>query len=293
MEILQNLSNGNANIEAIKEQLFDVKLLQLHPNLEGFNSPKSFGVYKGTGGDALGVVGNVFEPTQPKLLFDAFETCLYDTDCDMSKVEYNTLKGDRKIIFKAPVKTMGFKNMQGKSDESIVYLNVQTGYDGKTSTTLYLSMYRMICENGMKGWATEFESKFKNTKNNVGRVNVLCDDVTKALMQVDTLEQGIKHLNTIEVKQNQIDEYLKKVVGYNQKDFNELNTNKRNILNAINSSIAIEFDRTGSTLWGLVNGITHYTNHVANTKNRLDYLFNDSGMKLNDKAQNVAFAMAN
>jgi hypothetical protein len=293
MDILSNITNGNANIEAIKTQLFDVQLVQLHPNLEGFKSPDSYGVYKGTGGSALGVVGNVFEPTQPKILFDAFENCLYDTDCDMSKVEYKTLKEDKKIIFKAPIKTIGFKNLRGQMDESIIHLNVQTGFDGKTSTTLFLSMHRLICANGMKGFATEFESKFKNTKNNVGKVNMLCEDVAKAIMQAETLENGLIHLNKMEVKQAEVDIYLKKVLGYNQKDWNELNTGKRNILNAINSSIALEFGRTGSTLWGLVNGITHYTNHVASTKNRLDYLYNDSGMKMNDLAQKVAFEMAN
>lgn len=293
MNILENVTKGNANIEAIKGELFDVKRLQLHPNLEGFNSPTAFGIYKGTGGNALGVVGKDFEPTQPKVLFEAFENCLYDTDANMSEVEYKTLKDEKKILFSAPIKTVGFKNLKGLNDESVISLNLQTGFDGKTKTSLYLSMMRMICTNGMKALNTEFAVSFKNTKNNVGKVSALCDDVTKAMNQTDDLEQMLIHLNSVEVTQTKVDEFLKKVVGYNQKEYNELNTNKRNVLDAINSSIALEFGRTGSTLWGLVNGITHYTNHVANCKDRNDYILADNGLKLNDKAQKFALEMAN
>ena len=74
--------------------------------------------------------------------------------------------------------------------------------------------------------------------------------------------------------------------------YSELGTRKQNILSAVQESIALEFGRTGSTLWGLVNGITHYTNHVASTTDRNDYLLTGAGLKLNDLAQKVAYEMA-
>jgi hypothetical protein len=83
-----------------------------------------------------------------------------------------------------------------------------------------------------------------------------------------------------------------KTIGYNEAIRSELGTAKQNILNNVQESIALEFSRTGSTLWGLVNGITHYTNHVARTDDRNDYLLVGGGLKLNDTAQKVALEMA-
>jgi len=292
MEILKDLHNGNKNIEAIKTQLFDVVKVPLVTNLEGFTNPDSFATYRKDGGVPLGVVGKDFTPTQPKLLFDEFENCLYDTDAKMQDVKYMELKGGKKIVFEAPIKTIGFKNLKGEQDEMIVKLNLSTGFDGLTKTSLFISCYRMVCANGMKAWRTEFAVSFKNTKGNVGKASSLCYDVAKATDQINDFEAYLRKLDKVQVNQSKVDEFLMKTIGYNEAIRSELGTAKQNILNNVQESIALEFSRTGSTLWGLVNGITHYTNHVARTDDRNDYLLVGGGLKLNDTAQKVALEMA-
>ena len=292
MEILSNIASGNANIESIKGQLFDVVKVPLVTNLQGFENPTSFGTYRANGGEALGVVGKDFTPTQPKLLFEDFENCLYDTDCDLKDVKYLELKGGRKVVFEAPIKTMGFTNLRGQEDEMIVKINLSTGFDGLTKTSLFISCYRMVCANGMKAWKTEFAVAFKNTQGNVGKASSLCQDIAKATDQINDFEAYIKKLNSAEVDQAKVDDFLFRTMGFNEKMYSELGTRKQNILSAVQESIALEFGRTGSTLWGLVNGITHYTNHVASTNDRNDYLLTGGGLKLNDLAQKVAYEMA-
>lgn len=292
MNILSDLQSGNANIEAIKGNLFDVVKVPLLTNLEGFDNPDSFATYRSTGGAPLGTVGKDFTPTQPKLLFDEFENCLYDTDARMQDVKYLELKGGKKIVFEAPIKTIGFKNLKGEQDEMIVKINLATGFDGLTKTSLFISCFRMVCTNGMKAWRTEFAVSFKNTKGNVGKASSLCYDIAKATDQINDFEAYIKKLDRAQVDQAKVDEFLFKTIGYNEAIRSELGTAKKNILDAVQESIALEFSRTGSTLWGLVNGITHYTNHVARTDDRNDYLLVGGGLKLNDLAQKVALEMA-
>lgn len=292
MNILSDLQGGNANIEVIKSKLFDVVKIPLITNLEGFDNPDSYSTYRSTGGQPLGVVGKDFTPTQPKLLFDEFENCLYDTDAKMKDVKYMELKGGRKIVFEAPIKTIGFKNMKGEQDEMIVKVNLATGFDGLTKTSLFISCFRMVCSNGMKAWRTEFAVSFKNTKGNVGKASSLCYDIARATDQIDDFESYIKKLNSVQVDTKKVDEFILKTLGYNEALRSELNTAKKNILDAVQESVAIEFGRTGSTLWGLVNGITHYTNHVAKATDRNDYLLVGNGLKLNDNAQKIALEMA-
>lgn len=292
MNILSDLQGGNANIETIKSKLFDVVKVPLITNLEGFNNPDSYSTYRSTGGEPFGTVGKDFTPTQPKLLFDEFETCLYDTDAKMKDVKYLELKGGKKIVFEAPIKTIGFKNMKGEHDEMIVKVNLATGFDGLTKTSLFISCYRMVCSNGMKAWRTEFAVSFKNTKGNVGKASSLCYDIARATDQIDDFESYLKKLNSVQVNTEKVDEFILKTLGYNEALRSELNTAKKNILDAVQESVAIEFGRTGSTLWGLVNGITHYTNHVARADDRNDYLLVGNGLKLNDTAQKIALEMA-
>ena len=292
MNILSDLQGGNANIETIKANLFDVVKVPLITNLEGFNNPDSYSTYRSTGGEPFGTVGKDFIPTQPKLLFDDFETCLYDTDAKMKDVKYLELKGGKKIVFEAPIKTIGFKNMKGEHDEMIIKVNLATGFDGLTKTSLFISCYRMVCSNGMKAWRTEFAVSFKNTKKNVGKASSLCYDIARATDQIDDFESYLKKLNSVQVNTEKVDEFILKTLGYNEALRSELNTAKKNILDAVQESVAIEFGRTGSTLWGLVNGITHYTNHVARADDRNDYLLVGNGLKLNDTAQKIALEMA-
>jgi hypothetical protein len=292
MNILSDLQGGNANIEAIKSKLFDVVKIPLITNLEGFENPDSYSTYRSTGGQPLGVVGKDFTPTQPKLLFDEFENCLYDTDAKMKDVKYMELKGGRKIIFEAPIKTLGFKNLKGEDDEMIVKINLATGFDGLTKTSLFISCFRMVCSNGMKAWQTEFSISFKNTKGNIGKASSLCYDIARATDQINDFEAYIKQLNRTSVDKAKVDEFLFKTLGYNEALRSEIGTAKQNTLNAVQESIELEFSRTGSTLWGLVNGITHYTNHVAKTDNRNDYILVGGGLKLNDLAQKTALEMA-
>jgi hypothetical protein len=292
MEILSSISSGNANMENIKGQLFDVVKMQLKTGFKKFENPNSFGVYKAKGSQALGTVGSDYTPTQPKLLFDEFENCLYQTDCDFNDVKYLELKGGKKIVFEAPIKTMGFTNLRGQEDEMIVKINLSTGFDGLTKTSLFISCYRMVCANGMKAWKTEFAVSFKNTKGNVGKASSLCNDIAKATDSINDFEAYIQQLNRTSVDKAKVEEFLMKTLGYNQSLYSELHGTKKAILDNINESIELEFSRTGSTLWGLVNGITHYTNHVAKTEDRNDYLLVGGGLKLNDLAQKAALEMA-
>lgn len=291
---LEKILQEAENISNIRESLFEVKKIQLHPNIPGFKSPDAYGMFRNTGGDALGVVGKSFEPTQPKFLFDNFVDSLQDFNAgDLNKLKYSELKGGSKILFKAPIGKISFKNLAGKDDEMELFINLQTGFDGQTKTSMYISSYRLICLNGMKAYATEFSVSFKNTKGNIGKVNYMVNDLQKAFGLAKDFNEMVEHLNSKKVTKKEVDEYILKVTGLNQKDYNELSTRGRNILDRINSSIATEFADTGSTAWGLVNGITRYTNHLASTSNRQDYLFADNGMQLNDKAQKFALQMFN
>lgn len=298
MEILANIGNQFAKVEEIKAQLFDVKKIQLHTGMEGFESPTAFATYKHTGGNALGVVGKDFEPTQPSFILDNFTDALVDCNADLSSLEYKELKGGSRVMFSANIGTFAYKNLRGFNDEMITRVNIITGFDGSTKTSMFLSTYRMVCANGMKSWRTEFEVSFKNTKGNIGKVNHLTHDVAKAINSQSNYKEFLQSLTKREITKKEHNEYIKRVTGIDATQYNELTTRSRNILDKINQAVAIEQREAGATAWALLNGITRYTNHmvkVGTDKETLiakaDFIYADSGAKTNDNAQKFAFEM--
>jgi hypothetical protein len=279
------------NLQTIAEQLFDVQKVQLTPTVAGFDIPQAFGIYTDKG-KVLGVVGNQYTPTQPADLMSNFIECLGEgNDANLDRLTYNEMKGGSKISFAAPFKTIAFKNIRGVMDETEVSINLQTGYDGLTKTSLYLSTYRLICSNGMKANRTEFTASFKNTAGNQHKIGSICADVARSLSMFDTLEESIKHLNSVPVNQLAVKNFLRELSGTDIDKGEENSTRAINIYNEMLQSIEIEFARTGASAWGLLNGITYYTNHVASAENRQDFILLDRGEKLNRVAQELVSRM--
>jgi hypothetical protein len=107
----------------------------------------------------------------------------------------------------------------------------------------------------------------------------------------DTLEESIKHLNSVPVNQLAVKNFLRELSGTDIDKGEENSTRAINIYNEMLQSIEIEFARTGASAWGLLNGITYYTNHVASAENRQDFILLDRGEKLNRVAQELVSRM--
>lgn len=283
---MENLSAQMENFAKVQAQLETIVKIQSPAPLEGFDAPNSWNMYKESGGRCLGVVGKDFIPTQPTLILDSLLEC----NVDLSKLTYHEMKGGSKVRFQVPLKSFEFQNARKIGDVTDVSLCIQTGFDGLTKTTMYLYTHRLICLNGAKNSKTEFEVSFKNTKGNQGKVLGLCNDVSRAVQQMDGVQDLYKALDKVQVNQAVVDEYLKKVAGLDIHMSEEWAKQTQARFDAINESIALEFSRTGATLFGLYNGITHYTNHIVKGSENPDFIFVDNGMKLNDKA--LAFVSA-
>lgn len=274
-------------------QMFEVTKIQLHTGLEGFNSPDSYGVYKTTGGSPLGVVGKDYTPTQPKFLYDNFQACLVSKEIDDSQMKFREIKGGRKIIISSPVQQFEFKNQAKKGDVLSFEVALSTGYDGRTVTSMFINVERLICTNGMKAINTEFQVSFKNVKGNIGKANMLCEDIDASIRGIDSLKETYKALSQREISAKEQRQYILDVTGMDVNQYADYTKRKQSVLDQINESVAIEMKDAGSTAWALLNGITRYTNHMANFASKDDYIYADTGMFMNNRAQQHALQFLN
>lgn len=291
MEILNQISNEVNHISNLKSQVLQAKKIQLHTGIEGFESPESYGIYKHTGGKPLGVVGSQFEPMNLQLFLDAIEHSVLNSgvNLDLTKLTYNEYYNGSKIEFKLPFKRFEIQSpMVGDILETS--LSFRTGFDGKTKMSLGFYSLRLWCTNGAKNWKKDVDIALKNTLNNQSKVLYFTNEIFKVVEQV---ENHVNLLNGIAKKpivKADIDKFLTEVTGYNVKQYSELTTRKKNILDAINQSVAIEMQNTGANLFSLVQGITRYTTHNL-AKGNIENLLYGQGAELNETAHTIAANM--
>ena len=184
------------NLETVQSQLFDVKKIQLHSGLEGYDSPEMFGVYKSNGGKPLGVVGKVFEPMDLNLFMDSIvhsvEQC--DINLDLNNLTFKEYKDGSKVSFELSLGKHEIETpMIGDIMETFMRFN--TGFDGLTKTSVSYRTMRLWCLNGATS-PMETQLSFKNTlKNHLKSAMLFCDEIWSTLKLIETNNTiGIKIL---------------------------------------------------------------------------------------------------
>lgn len=250
------------NIARIREQMIDPIKLQLHTGLEGFDSPESFGIYRKSGGKALGTVGRVYEPPNLNHFLDSIvkSVCECCPDYDLSKLEYKEYKGGSKISFDLPAEPFEVKS-RIVGDVFQTRIHFFTGFDGLTKSSLSFSVLRLWCSNGAKRWDKDLELSFKNTLGNAGKLEYFGEQIVQLQYEQNNYRELLNKLAQKPVTQTEINQFMKRVFGYDQTEYKELTTRKRNILDKINESVAIEQRELGMNAYSLLQGITHYTSH--------------------------------
>jgi hypothetical protein len=293
MEFLEKIEMSGSHIENLKKQVIKAKKIQLHPNISGFESPESFGIYRNTGGSPLGVVGSQFEPCNLELFLDAIQESVLTSglDVDLTKLEYKEYLQGQKVGFKLPYKKFEIKTpMVGDILETS--LDFRTGFDGKTKMSIGFYSLRLWCKNGAKNWKKDVDLSLKNTLNNQAKIITFTNEVINAANMVENYTNLLNMAALKSITQKQIDAFLTKVTGYDVQEFKDLNTRKRNILDKINQSIAIEIQNTGANYFSLLQGITRYTTHEL-AKNDIDSILFASASKMNEDAHSLIFAELN
>lgn len=271
----------------IRPQLIQAKKIQLHSGMEGFDSPDSYGVYRHTGGKPLGVVGSVYEPPDLSLFLDlitgSLDRCADWLDQD--KLEYAELKGGSKIRISIPGPQLEVKS-KVVGDVISTRIDFITGFDGLTKRSLSHFTRRLICANGTTRATQDIALSFKNTPGNQGKWAYFCDEILRVLNDTTAYQDWLNRAVTKKVTQAQIDAFFESLLGYSQTEYKELTTRKRNILDAINQTTAIEMQQVGANAYALLNGVTRYTSHNLAGGN-MDLLMTDNPAKLNKTAHQL------
>jgi hypothetical protein len=287
MEILNQISAQVNHVETLKNKVLVAKKVQLHSGMQGFESPEAYGVYKDSGGHPLGVVGSQFEPMDLKMFLDCIEQSVLSSNMnlDLSKLTYHEYYHGAKVEFKLPFQRFEIQSpMVGDVLETS--LSFRTGFDGRTKMSLGFYSLRLWCTNGAKNWKKDVDLSLKNTVKNQAKIMYFTNEIVKASEQINDHVKLLNESVKKRIVQSDIDKFLSELTGYDVKEYSELTARKRNILDAINQSVAIEMQNTGVNLFSLLQGVTRYTTHNLGKGNPEALLF-ERGSELNQTAHSL------
>jgi hypothetical protein len=211
MSILDSISNEFKNIDEIRNRLIQPKKIQLHSGIDGFNSPDAYGIYRHTGGEALGVVGKQYEPADLDLFLTGIVESAIAAGLDLSKLTYNEYCEGSKIVFDLQLQNFDIPSpMVG--DTLATKLQFKTGFDGLTKVSLGFYAFRLWCANGAKSWKKDIDLSYKNTANNHAKGMLYSHEILKAVANVKDYQNSLTTLVNTPVTAKQVETFYKNML---------------------------------------------------------------------------------
>lgn len=309
MDILNEITNSQNNVNAIESKLFDVIDYKVPtPSPEDLGLPVNTDVNEcptqliyNSRGTYFGEVKDTYESIQPKDFFNTILKSVHEcgTGLNLDKMKYDEYKDGKIINFKIPTEMVVFKNRADKTEEVELFVNFETGFGGAKSTNIGLFSKRFICSNGMRIIESEMQLTARHTKRKNAEVLLWCDELNKIIAkqsQVSTLWQS---MDKIDISKAQINAFLHKTLKLPKaitieeaitNANKDISTKKCNILNTMCDAMEEELSRTGKSLYGFMQGVTNYTNNYASGGGD-EYINTASGVTINNDAQKFAMSL--
>ena len=150
------------------------------------------------------------------------------------------------------------------------------------------------CTNEFARIITDFTSRL--TKNNMLRVDEIIKNVGLYENYEKELYESFEHFQNVKIDDKVITECvarLAKLTDEERLDKEIISTQKYNKMCDIKASILGECSELGFDAWGLLNGVTHYSTHVAKSRTS-DHFGNMFGAKaeINELGYNLCMELA-
>lgn len=281
-------------------------------NLTEFIVPVDmYGIYDAKTGSLLSKksMGADFLPMQQNEFLANILSTIHEfgADLDLSTLEFKVFGNGSKIEFSVKMFPLSFTNDKELNDITNIFLCFSTSYDGSKSNRISLFTERLVCLNKMTVAKLEGVLKGRNTQGGKTKILSYAKEVADIINGGEKFKEKMIALDAVKLSTKQVETFKKSLLGYNHetlkqdlKDALALKQGEPNqkskfkILESLDKAIALEFSRTGQTAFGLLQGVTYYTNHLSNTSKGIsneEYIRFFTGAKINDKAQEILFAL--
>ena len=250
--------------------------------------PDHFATVRRDTGDVLGVVGSRYTVLPNKEAFTFFDTLVGEREAIF---ETAGALGEGETIWLL-AKLPGYIRI-GRNDVVNKYLLLTNSHDGRSTVRTKLTPVRVVCNNTLSAAleGAEQEVRIRHTPSAVDKLQ----EAHKLLGLTNQLYQELELIfNRMALKritERQLLDFVKTLVPDNEEaSFNTRTENIRSKILELNESGAgAEYSR--GSLWGAVNAVSEFTDHVQNSKDpmkRLNSVWFGSGQRLKLRSFDLA-----
>jgi phage/plasmid-like protein (TIGR03299 family) len=258
------------------------------PGKQRVEVPDHFCTVRRDTGDVLGVVGSRYTVLPNRDAFTCFDAlvgegeAIFETAGALGKGE--TIW----VLAKLP----GYIRI-GRHDEVKKYLLLTNSHDGSSMVRTKLTPVRVVCNNTLSSAleGAEQEVRIRHTPSAVERLQEAHKLLGLTNQLYKELELIFNRMSVKRITERQLIEFVKALVPDNEEA--SFNTRTENIRSKI-----LELNETGAgseysrgSLWGAVNAVSEFTDHVQNGKDpmkRLNSVWFGGGERLKVKAFQLA-----
>jgi phage/plasmid-like protein (TIGR03299 family) len=228
----------------------------------------------------IGIVGSGYKVIQNGTAF-----VFFDTLCSQYQAKFTdayVLGDGAKVILKAYVNgNMKIK----KGDELRKRISLFNSFDGSIGVMAQFEVYRMICKNGLMGWAKENKVYIRHTGNAETRLTAAMEIMAKSTAYFQKFEQTAKILANKIADTAMVERFLKDMFGSDSKR----TENTKDEVRKLTETGAGNGD---GSLWSLYNGLTDYVDHFRNDDSDKLLISSNfgSGVAMKEKAWDLVVA---
>lgn len=262
--------------------------------------PERFVLARDDTGSALSVVSAEYQVVQPREILEFYRDLVQERQYTLETA--GALDGGRKVW--ALARTGLVANVSGNAADSLgAYVLLATSCDKSLATTATFTSVRVVCQNTL---AFAFEDLKHQQRRHIKVDHTNKFDPTPIKEQLGLIDQAwsrfqeqINPMARYTIKDSAAQKFFESLF-LSDKEIEEgksLGAGKSKEINQIGSLFLSaqgqEVDTAKETLWGAVNAVTYYVDHIRATKSidRIDSAWFGTGAALKERAWQRAMAL--
>ena len=253
--------------------------------------------YRVSDGRILGIVGKRWTPLQNRDAFEIFEP-LVDAG-EMVIHTAGSLRNGERIWALCQLNQDNSEIVAG--DEVAKFVLLSNGHDGKLAVHFGFTPIRVVCANTealARGSKASKLVRVRHSRFVKQNVQDLRNVMNFANQEFEATAEQYRYLASKGINSEDLDKYIKIVLGIGEKSADEMTTRSKNIVSSIEdlfeSGRGSDIVGVRGTYWGAYNAVTEYLNYSKGrtANNRMDSVWFGQNGTMNQKALDTALELS-
>ena len=253
--------------------------------------------YRVSDGRILGIVGKRWTPLQNRDAFEIFEP-LVDAG-EMVIHTAGSLRNGERIWALCQLNQDNSEIVAG--DEVAKFVLLSNGHDGKLAVHFGFTPIRVVCANTealARGSKASKLVRVRHTRFVKQNVQDLRNVMNFANQEFEATAEQYRYLASKGINSEDLDKYIKIVLGIGEKSADEMTTRSKNIVSSIEDLFeggrGSDIAGVRGTYWGAYNAVTEYLNYSKGrtANNRMDSVWFGQNGTMNQKALDAALELS-